>query len=290
MQNAKVAQFGVSPAFFVSAHGEYFGPEHITASLGIIAELGFGSYQAEVFHREVLGEWTSVKAAGVRARGSDLGLATEVFVAHFLGHYLASEPALQAPSATEDFERVAEIAAEVGATTLAVPTLPVDTKAAIETWWPLFVERVDLMAMAARKLGLRFAVESVPGGLVGSSESFERLVGELEQEIWFVFDTGNIWAAGEDVPALAARLGSLIAATHISDAVDATHRSCVPGSGGVELAGTIDALVRSDYRGDLDVEINCSPTEVEVTYGRALHYLRRLAPVTEGDVEGAHHE
>ena len=292
MQNAKEVTFGVSPAYFVSTYGETFGPGEIAISLPDLVELEFRHYQTEIFDRSALEQWDPRRSAELVRQAGDTGLRSDVFVAHFLGHEFAKTSAIQNLSGgADDLARVIDLAAPMGGeATLVIPILPLcPDGSSFDTVWPAFVEKVGRFAEHTRDAGVRFAVETVPGSLVSSSAWFDRLCADLDcDELWYVLDTGNAWASGECVPHVAERMRERTAATHLCDATRCDSRAAEPGTGHVDWARTVGALLDDEFSGGLDIEITCAAAEVPVVYRRAREYLTRAAGW--GEDGGVQHE
>lgn len=284
MQNSKSPQFGVSPAYFVSLHGEGFGPDELRSSLPSVLDLGYCGYQPEVFEQAALDKWSPAKARELSRITTDLDFRADIFVAHFLGHAFTTDSSiLTASRGLDHLRRVVELTRELGlATTVAVPVLPLqNSRLPFSSLWPAFVEKIHLFWQTAAA-ELRFAVEPVPGGLVSSSAWFDRLCSDLEHlsggdaEVFYLLDTGSTWASGEPVPRVAERLAGRVAGTHLSDATDHGHRSAEPGTGSLEWQPLMRVLEQSGYDGGFDIEIACEAADAPAAYRRAREYLGRV--------------
>lgn len=285
MQNPERPEFGVSPAYFVSLHGEDFGPDELCVALPGIHELGYVGYQAEIFQKTSIGKWSPAKTRELSKITADLSFRSDIFVAHFLGHeFTTARTILTSESGLQEFNQVLELTQELGSTTtVAVPALPLEgNDLAFSSSWAPFVEKVHLFAQTAAVAGVQFAIEPVPGGLVSSSAWFERLRHDLKVgsngsvDIHYLLDTGNTWASGEPFHHITERLHGRIAGTHLCDVVGPEQRSAEPGTGNVKWAQLIGALKNAGYDGSFDVEIACSAADLPAAYKRAREYLCRV--------------
>lgn len=278
--------YGVSPAYFYSSYGPEFRPSDIEAALPGIRELGFENFQPEAFRRDAAESWTERDSASLAARARDLGLSTGPFVAHWLGAEFSTPDALGRRGLTDDAPRALAIASSLGgAPVFSVPlpalALPGAAGTALDRVRAelrgALVEKLGLLAEAAREAGFRPALELLPGNVLGGSAEFLNLrsIPGLEN-LGLVLDTGHFHAMGEDVPALPSRMGGSIAATHLCDNDGIENLSLAPGAGNIPFRPLLVELAASGYAGSLDLEIVCAPGDVTREYRNALKTLRGM--------------
>ncbi len=288
--------YGVSPAYFYSSFGPGFRPSDIESALPGLRDLGYESFQAEAFQAEIAESWTGNDSARLSAKARDLGLSVGAFVAHWLGAEFSSPEALGRPGSTPGTHRALEIAAALGgAPVFAVPlpalALPGGGYGVAETGAaaleasrtrlrnPL-IEKLSLLAEAARRAGFRLALELLPGNALGGSSEFLSLLSIRGLSgLGLVLDTGHFHVMGEDLPGLPGHLAGAIAATHLCDNDGIENLSLAPGAGAIPFRPLLSALAESGYSGGLDVEIVCPAGEVSREYGRALAALRAMEPL-----------
>ena len=66
--------YGVSPAWFLSLHGDAFTCSQAAESLPALTGLGYRGWQPEIFLPEALKEWESGAGRQLMNRSSDLGM------------------------------------------------------------------------------------------------------------------------------------------------------------------------------------------------------------------------
>ncbi len=284
--------YGVSPAYFYSSFGPGFRPADILDALPGIRDLGYGAFQPEAFRAEISSAWTGADSGRIADRARDLGLSIGPFVAHWLGSNFATPEALGRRGLPEGTARALEIAAALGGAqvfAVPLPALVLDREggsahgaaiAAVRAGLRgALVERLGLLAEAARRAGFRPALELLPGNVLGGSAEFRDLLSIPGLEnLGLVLDTGHFHAMGEDVPSLPGQLGGAIAATHLCDNDGIENLSRPPGDGTIPFRPLLAALAASGYRGGLDVEIVCPPGDVAREYRKARETLDTWMP------------
>lgn len=284
--------YGVSPAYFFSSFGPGFRPSDILDALPGLRALGYEAFQPEAFQAEAAEAWTGGDSARIAARAGDLGLSVGPFVAHWLGAGFSTAESLGSRGLPKGTDRALEIAAALGgAPVFSVPLPPLvlsregqPARGAGSAIGPIrtglrgaLIEKLGLLAEAARRAGFRPALELLPGNALGGSAEFRGLLSTPGfGDLGLVLDTGHFHAMGEDVPALPETLGGAIAATHLCDNDGIENLSRAPGAGTIPFRPLLAALTASGYPGGLDVEIVCPPGDVAREYRNALETLRTL--------------
>jgi sugar phosphate isomerase/epimerase len=95
------------------------------------------------------------------------------------------------------------------------------------------------------------------------------------------FDLANVVARGMDTATELRALGELVCRVHFKDSRVATG-DCPPGLGGVDFAGSADALDEIGYDGWIVLETPAGPTEL---VARDLAFARSVLPRLEADAE-----
>ena len=271
---------GVSPAYFISRYSDRFTPAEVADGLAAVAELGCKSFQLEVYHREMLGEWLNGGAQLVRQRSMDLDLAATQFVAHFMMDAFADIKSLNSSSELEDLQIVLEIVSRFNeCRTITVPmgSFDPDPPSSTEDYRILFehyVEKIGRLLEWVEKTGRRMALEIMPWAFIGGIDGFLRLCEQLGTDsLGLNFDTGHAWAAKENLYLIPAKLGKRILGTHLCDNFGHENLSLRPGTGSIDWPRIINALRAAEYTGSYDLEIICRPEEVQREYQQAYTFI-----------------
>jgi len=282
-----VMMFGVSPAFVLSGWGEGFSPADYAEALDIVAELGFTSFQLEVFSPDRLDEWLSGGSTLVGARAGSLDLYPSQFVAHFLLPAFSSSTALQSTQGLEEMKMVVEILQAFPACT--VVTLPIGGFRAdrldsagvgsgiYEELERRFVDKLLRFLEIVERSGRRMALEILPYSFLGGTSGLLRILESIPSAwLGYNFDTGHAWACKEDVALIPLKLGERIFGTHLCDNLGNENLSLRPGTGNLPWAAVLRNLLACGYRGSLDLEIRCQAAELESEYEAGSAYLNSL--------------
>ncbi len=274
--------FGVSPAWFLSLYGEAFSVLQAGESLGLLSSLGFTNWQPEIFLEDGLDEWVSGKADDLRKRSLDLGLKTDIFVAHFLGTGFSNESSLESGEWTIKLKSILDVLDPW--TDLSIIAVPLpsfqhespDDFNFIQKVSEGFCSRLSLFAALVESSGRRLALEVMPGNLVGDSRQIADLLRrEGMENVGINYDTGHFHAAGESQKDVLRNLGSRIIATHLCDNDGITNLSLPPGDGNISWEDVVGGLNHTEYSGSYDIEILCLADTVETAYTRGRDHLKR---------------
>jgi sugar phosphate isomerase/epimerase len=279
--------FGVSPAFVLSGWGEGFSPADYAEALDVLAELGFTSFQLEVYSPDRLGEWLSGGSTLVGARADSLGLCPSQFVAHFLLSAFASSKALQSNQGLEEMKMIVEILQAFPACT--VVTLPIGGfrtdslrsaevgRGKYEELERRFEDKLLRILEIVERSGRRMALEILPYSFLGGTSGLLRLLESIaSQRLGYNFDTGHAWACKEDVALIPLKLGEWIFGTHLCDNLGHENLSLRPGEGSVPWEAVVSNLLACGYQGSLDLEIRCPKSELRAEYGAGSAFLESL--------------
>jgi sugar phosphate isomerase/epimerase len=278
-------RYGVSPAFVVSKWGSQFSVANVCETLPLIRELGFASFQPEIFVAESLNEWVYGGAAQIARTAADLDVRTNVFVAHFLLEGFASEAAMASNDDLDLLDRAINAAqvfpdCHVFGVPLAPFQVPPDTRPG--GFW-----HRDLQRRLAEKLhaylnritpaGFSLAIEILPFSVLGSFDGFLRLANSLgSPQFGVLLDTGHAWAMREVMELLPSKLAGRIFGLHLKDNNSDVNQALAPGQGTIPWPGFLRNLLATGYSGSLDLEIGCSPDRVGAEYAGGLQFLKSL--------------
>lgn len=282
-----MTSFGVSPAFVFSRHTTAFTPADYVASLPVIRELGFQTYQPEVYFAAALPAWSNGGARAVQAEAARSGLQASQFVAHFLMESFASAPRLAALAAdVELFKQTAALAQGFPGCAVITVALGAFQIAHADAARPEYyqdqqrrlADKINAYLTVARAAGLKLALEILPFSLLGNAHGFLRLADALGSpaDLGVNLDTGHAWAGRELMELLPWKLQGRIFGTHLKDNASDQNRALPPGQGTIPWVPFLRALRASGYTGSLDLEIACPADRVTADYTTGLAHLRSL--------------
>lgn len=271
---------GVSPAYFLSLFSSRFTPGNISSSLGELTRIGFRSLQLETFVPEQVELFDKGTCAQLKASIETAGLSTSQFVAHHLQDYFSSFEGLNDPQLISDFRRILSVVALVhpqGTLTIPQPSFSLGGSfppPSFSEIWSTYLVKLDTLRNFAEEEGIALAVEVLPGSLLGNSDGFLHMSTRLGAPyIGINLDTGHAWACKENLALLPLKLKHYIYGTHISDNYSCENSSLRPGKGTIPWESFFSACRMAGYSGPFDVEIRCTPEEVEFEYSAAYQFL-----------------
>lgn len=274
---------GVSPAYFISRFTNRFTPEDVTAGLRELAEIGFGGFQLEVFHRESLEDWVRRGASLVRGTSAEFGLKATQFVAHFMMDAFSSEEKLFSDAGVKEMPSVLQIVElydECGIVTVPLGAFEGPRNPGAEDYRKIFdrsLEKIGALLEMVERSGLHLALEILPGAVIGGIDGFMRLCERLETDtLGLNFDTGHAWASKENLYLAPAKLGRGMLGTHLCDNFGNENLSLRPGAGSIDWPRLIETLESSGYKGAFDIEIICKAEEAKEEYSKARDYIAML--------------
>lgn len=280
--------FGVSPAYFFSRFTTDFTVDQVAQALPDLRQQEFSGFQLEIYHCDAVKEWEE-KSTYLSQVAEDEGLIPTQFVAHFLLHGFDSTSAVTSSFGIEELKRVIGILQsfpQCQVVTVPMPAFTLDIGRVYErnhyaSLYQALVDKVGRMLELVEAAGLRMALELVPSSLVGGVDGFFRLCDELKSDtLGYNFDTGHAFSSKELVTLIPARLtnqeGTRIYGTHLKDTWGKENLALRPGSGGIPWEDLLRNLLRSGYRGSLDLEIVCEAPKVQEEYGKGLRFLQEI--------------
>jgi inosose dehydratase len=155
-----------------------------------------------------------------------------------------------------------------------------------ESQWPVFTERLSVVADHLARRGVRMAYHHHMGTVIETESEIDRLMRSTGESVGLLLDTGHLTYAGADPAAVAPRHIARINHVHCKDvrpAVLAAMRKgdrsfldavvegvfTVPGDGAVDFAGVLGILKAARYQGWLVVEAEQDPAKAHpLTYAR----------------------
>lgn len=136
---------------------------------------------------------------------------------------------------------------------------------------------LDRLLPLAGKLGVRLALEYEPGFFLGNAASTAAVLARFPTlSLGVNLDLGHAWCAGEDPAQSIRRFGARIYNCHLEDIRDRVHFHRIPGDGEMPWGAIKTALLQTDYRRFLTLELY-TMTEDPVGAGRkGLEFLRQV--------------
>lgn len=167
----------------------------------------------------------------------------------------------------EDFRKVRvaytkeciDLAARLGAPTISTEPggplkgMNMSREKALET----FARGLDQVLPLARDKGVTVLIEPEPDLLLQTSDEFLAFMAAFPHpNLGLNFDVGHFYCMGEDPAELVKKLEGYTRHYHLED-IPETREHChiLPGQGGVDIAGVLEAVRQTGYRGYLTVEL-----------------------------------
>lgn len=109
---------------------------------------------------------------------------------------------------------------------------------------------------AAGEKGIQIGVENLPFRGAASAQDMLNLLEAIDHPaIGITLDTSHANMCGLDIAQMIHAFGSSLVATHISDNNGSGDQHLTPGGGTIDWPAVMAALRRTDFRGDLNLEI-----------------------------------
>lgn len=275
---------GVSPAYFVSLFGSSFAAADVIASLPDISRMGYQSIQLEAYCPETIRIWATSGFHQVASAAARHDLWISQCVGHALLNGFTDEETLFSDWGIEEAKIMVEGISSLPCPVFTLPLPPFSFPKGPRTDGERlarinrrFVEKLTRIVDVVSARSKVFALEVLPGSLVGGLNGFLELAEKIESivgtKICCNFDTGHAHADNEALPLVISRLGSRIVGTHICDNWGTENLSLRPGSAGIPWKELISAMASIEYAGSYDVEIACAAPDVHAEYSSAISFL-----------------
>jgi sugar phosphate isomerase/epimerase len=144
----------------------------------------------------------------------------------------------------------------------------------------LFVEALKPLADHAHDLGVLLLIEPEPGLLCETTDQYLEVAERLNApSIGLNFDVGHAFCMSEDLPRQIAKMAPHTRHYHLEDiAATRVHHHIVPGTGAIDFAEVIAAIVKTGYDGWLTVELYPFVDDPDAAARDALKLLKPLLP------------
>src|SRR6478752_6493085 len=98
------------------------------------------------------------------------------------------------------------------------PDLPSSARPMLQSWeWPLFCERLDVVARHLRERGVRLAFHHHMGTVIQTEDEVDRLMAGTSDDVGLLLDTGHLAFAGGNAVRVAQRHARRIVHVHCKD-------------------------------------------------------------------------
>ncbi len=266
-------------------------------ALDLLAELGYEgvAITPDVGH---LDPWNCgpQELRAVRDRADDLGLALTIETgARFVmdarrKHFptLLEEAPFDRERRVGFLNRCTDLASELGANVVsfwagaapggAVGDWPEDQRAGSEALWDRLCTGVERVVAHAVEREVEVAFEPEPGMFIATVAGFEELrrrLGAAGEPLGLCLDVGHLLCTGEDPAAeVIRRHAADLRQVHLDDIAGGVHEHRMFGTGELDLAGTLGALVETGYAGMAAVELSRDSHRGAAAAAEALEHLR----------------
>jgi len=185
----------------------------------------------------------------------------------------------------EEVKKAIEIARRLGAHKVMIHT-PGDSKMTDEECRVNWIHGLQEAIVLTNAAGLTLTIESIRYSPFSTSAEMLRVVREVPG-IKLVFDTGNIYAMGEDPLAFYNACRKHIVHVHFKDgrwydktnSDGSTRRDFsneLVGEGDINLAECAKALIRDGYKGFVDIEYESNKYSPEVANKKAIEFINNI--------------
>ncbi|MBN2304317.1 MAG: sugar phosphate isomerase/epimerase [Anaerolineae bacterium] len=228
--------------------GALFPNYHTEDALTVAAEYGFSVVE---IYLQTLGEYTPPLVAMLKQRLEDLNLRVHSLHNDIRHYHLWSPYARRAAESQALFERLIDIAAELGAQAITWHGFQdrVDDPAQFEH----FAAVAERFGHRARQAGVTLTIENVSWCYLRGVEQIQQ-VRDLDLPLGFTFDPFQAAEAGQDPARIIHAMNDRLTTVHLSDYGSGTIRHLPLGDGIIAWGAVFQALDAVDYQGPLIVE------------------------------------
>ena len=171
-----------------------------------------------------------------------------------------------------------DLAAKLGVRTISTePGGPLDGMDQ-ETAIQIFAEGLEQVLPRARDKGIHLLIEPEPDLLIQTSKEYLGFLdGFNHPNLGLNFDIGHFFCVGEDPVDTIIKLKDHAKHYHLEDIPkNREHRHIMPGQGGIDIAGVLDAIEKTGYKGFITVELYPYLDEPGVVAKDARTYIKEM--------------
>jgi sugar phosphate isomerase/epimerase len=292
-------KIGLSPAFGFAHYGENINLEKILKLVSMGYEMGFCGFQLETYSKEQMDIYTDENINRIKEHYLKLGMESSQFIGHSLKNEINSIDNKKIDQGIEELKRLVEICKKLEIITVfnipAAPcpklivdyyeTYPGAVQPVIDfpkeiSWqkiWDTYVNTISKCLDIISNADMKLAIEAVPYGIICSTDSFLRLLNNLDNNssLGFMLDTGHIFVQKEPVQTAIYKLSKKIFGTHICDNDGCIDDHWMPPKGKIEWEKVLRAFNEVGYDGPLDIEVNVVENPNQA-YKEGKKYLEKI--------------
>ena len=274
---------GISPAFMISLFNKKFSIKEYIEIIPEIKKNGFTGFQPEIFTKSDITNWTVENIKLLNQTAIDYNLKPTQFVAHYLLTIFSNEENIKKDNGLEDIKKIMDLCSYL--TNCDVFTIPISEFkyeknidiADYNDIYKSLIEKINKILNILHPYNFKFALEILPFSILEGSAGFKSLSKEIKNEKFGInLDTGHFWACKENIDLIPLLLHDNIFGTHLCDNSSLENLSLCPGEGSIYWENFLDNLLKSGYKGSLDIEIVCSPEEVWTKYKKGLRFIEKI--------------
>jgi sugar phosphate isomerase/epimerase len=267
--------YGVSPSYFFSAFSVNFTAQDYAAGIKTLRNLGFDSFQGEIYRKEEISNWEKNKRI-IADTYEDENLDMSVFVSHFLIQSTKSLDDLKSDWGYDELKRVCEIVKSFSSVeTIVIPISPYEYHGErYEEVEQHLVRRFEKYSTILKDASFNLALEIIPHSIIGGSDGLLRLIDQTgSSNLGYNLDTGHANTSGEVMSLLPYKLKGKIYSTHLKDNFGDENLALPPGKADIDFETLLKNLNESGYRGSYDLEISSSKDNLVRDYKFGLNYI-----------------
>lgn len=174
---------------------------------------------------------------------------------------------------TLDCLRIAE---GLGAACISVPPGgPLEGMDRTEAY-QLFRKGLEGVLPDAEKRGVQVLIEPEPDLLIENSREFLEFIRDFRSPaVGLNFDIGHFYCVGEDPAVMFEKLREWVGHVHLEDiAASRVHEHLIPGQGAIPFGEVFEAMRKTDYAGDVCLELYPYLDDPDGAGRESLEYLR----------------
>lgn len=171
-----------------------------------------------------------------------------------------------------------DLAAKLGVRTMSTePGGPVNGMPR-ETALEIFMEGLSRVVPYAIEKGVVILIEPEPELLIETSDQFVSFINQFGHKgIGLNFDVGHFYCMGEDPVEKIVELKDFIFHFHLEDIpANREHKHLLPGEGGIDIPGVLDAIEKIGYQDFVTVELYPYRDSAPAIARKSRNYLREM--------------
>lgn len=175
-----------------------------------------------------------------------------------------------------------DLAVRLGAETISTepggPLKDIPKGMSIQKALEIFAEGLELILPHAMDQGIMVLVEPEPDLLIQTSDEFLSFMEMFNHpNLALNLDIGHFYCVGEDPVDVIFKLKNYTRHYHLEDIpTTREHRHVIPGQGGIDIAGVLEAVEKTKYNGFVTLELYPYLDAPQKTAKDAMQYLKQI--------------